>query len=91
MSQDDDKFAARIAAHVLDGLNASVIPSQFPAEVGDYIRQATRHGNYVTDHLIPLTGPNALYARWMLQVDGSMTLLLTLDNNIFWRGTFRPV
>jgi hypothetical protein len=81
------ELAAALAAEI----GSSVIPSSFPAEIGDWIRDAVKHGGHIYRHMIPLGGPIALFADYRLNPDGTLNLEFQDTNGApFWRGTFRP-
>lgn len=83
--------AESFAAAVVEKLGASVIPSSIPAEVGDWIREAVKHGGCVYRYMIPMGGATALFTDWRVNPDGTLNLELQDTNGRpFWRGTFRP-
>jgi hypothetical protein len=84
-------IANAIAGMVTDRLTASVIPSTFPAGIGELIRKNTSHGAIHSQFVIPLYGPVGLIASWIFNPDGTVNLeLRDMTNCTFWRGTFRP-
>jgi hypothetical protein len=86
------ELADLVGELIVERLTASVIPSSFPAEIGDWIREASEHGARLYRHVIPMTGPTAIFADWRIQPDGCLMLELQDTNGCpFWRGTFRPV
>ena len=81
----------KVACKVAERLSASVIPSSFPAEIGDWIRETTEHGGCVYRHMIPMRGPTAMFADYRINPDGTLNMELQDTNGCpFWRGTFRP-
>ena len=89
---DAETLAGQITDRIVERLSASVIPSSFPAEIGDWIRDACKHGAMLWRHTIPMSGPTALFAEYRVNPDGTLNLELQDTNGCpFWRGTFRPV
>ena len=86
------QLADTVAELVMEKLGASVIPSSFPAEVGDWIRGTTRHSPLLWVHTIPMNPPGTcINMEWRLNPDGTMQLDLRDSSGFtFWRGTFRP-
>jgi hypothetical protein len=84
---DPEPFAAAI----VERLSASVIPSSFPARIGEQIRQACGYGGSLYRHIIPLGGPVMLCAEYRMNPDGTLQLeFQDTSGQPFWRGTFRP-
>jgi hypothetical protein len=89
---DRAELAVQVADEIMERLGSSVIPSCFPAEVGDWIRNAHKHGACLYRHIIPMGGPTALFADYRVNPDGTLNLEFQDTNGrSFWRGTFRPV
>ena len=83
--------AESFAAAVVEKLSASVIPSSFPARVGDRLREVAKNSAYFYRGVIPLSGPNGIIMDWRINPDGTINLELQEMNGCpFWRGTFRP-
>lgn len=82
-----DKVADRVA----ERLSESVIPSSFPAAVGDWIREACKHGAVLWIHTLPMNGPTAITTEYRMNPDGTLNLEFRDTRGCtFWRGTFRP-
>ena len=80
-----------IADRIVEKLAASVIPSSIPAEIGQLIRDACKHGGSMYRHVIPLAGPMAIFANYRMNPDGTLNFELQDTNGCpFWHGTFRP-
>lgn len=85
------ELADTVAELVTEKLSASVIPSSFPAEIGEWIREACAHGLRQWIYTIPMMGPSAMFAEFRFNPDGTFNLELRDTNGLpFWRGTFRP-
>jgi hypothetical protein len=96
IDDDIDQEAIRIlelvADRVAEKLGQSVIPSSFPAEIGDWIREASKYGARLYRQTIPMNGPTAIFTEWRVNPDGTLNLQLQDTNGSpFWNGTFRPV
>jgi hypothetical protein len=84
-------LADRMADRVIDKLNASVIPSSFPARVGEWLREVAKNSVYFYRGVIPLCGPNGIIMDWRINPDGTINLeLQEMNGCAFWHGTFRP-
>jgi hypothetical protein len=91
ITAEDERIIDRIAQRVSEKIGASVIPSAFPAEVGEWIREACKYNASLWRHQIPMTGPTAMHAEYRLNPDGTMNLQFQDTNGRpFWNGTFRP-
>jgi hypothetical protein len=87
-----DLIANRIAGRVVERLGGSVISSAFPAEVGDWIRDAVKNGAYLYRFTIPMVGPTAIFVEYRINPDGTIIQEFQDTNGRpFWHGTFRPV
>jgi hypothetical protein len=87
-----EMLAGQVTDRIVDRLTSSVIPSSFPAEVGEWIREAHKHGASLYRHMIPMGGPTAMFADYRVNPDGTLNLEFQDTNGCpFWRGTFRPV
>jgi hypothetical protein len=91
---DDDigQLAGAVAGMVIDKLSASVIPSSFPPEIGEWIAGTARYSSLLWTHTIPMNPPGTcMLTDWKLNPDGTMQLELRDSSGFtFWRGTFRP-
>jgi hypothetical protein len=91
LDDDDLEMADAIAGRIVEKLSASVIPSSFPAFIGEWIRETCSHGGHLYRHMIPMSGPTAMFADYRLNPDGTLALEFQDTNgNRFWGGTFRP-
>lgn len=92
LDEEGERIVGRVADRIVDRLSASVIPSSFPAEIGDWIRRSYQDGARIWRHVIPMNGPTCICADYRFNPDGTFQLELQDTNGrCFWRGTFRPV
>lgn len=83
---DPGLFAAAVVEH----LGASVIPSSFPAHIGELLRETARYGSYRYVHMLP-GGARSLCVEYVINTDGSLIMeFQEPGGQAFWRGVFRP-
>jgi hypothetical protein len=78
------------AEAIVRRLGASVIPSSFPAHIGELLRETARFGSYQYVHMLP-GGAHSLSVQYVINPDGTLNMEFQEPNGSpFWRGTFRP-
>lgn len=88
---DAETLAGQITDRIVERLSASVIPSSFPAMIGDWIRETCKYGSMTLTHVVNMDRGTVLFAQYKFSSDGILNLELRDTNNCpFWSGTFRP-
>jgi len=84
--------AEEIATLVVAKLQDHVIPASLPAGIGEWIAKEAKGGNRFYQHVLPGADGSAIFPKWIMNPDGTLNLeLADVNQQIFWRGTFRPV
>jgi hypothetical protein len=80
-----------LADWIVERLGSSVIPSSFPARIGDMLRETAKHGAYRYIYMLPGGGPYALSVEFVINPDGTLNMeFRDPAGTPFWSGTFRP-
>lgn len=80
-----------LASMITEKLRGSAICSSIPAEIGEWIREATKHGARRYSHTLPMAGPTAMFIEYQYNPDGTLNMEFRDTNGCpFWNGTFRP-